>query len=187
MKTEFLKGLGIEQEAIDKIMAENGKDIAAEQEKAKVRLQQAEAARDEYKTQLDAAKESLGKFDGVNVEDLKGQIAKLQADLKAKDDEYAAREAERQFTGTLEEAIRKAGGRNSRAIMAMLDLESLKASKDQSADILTALNAVKESDAYLFGSDEPINNPVGPTGGGTPAEDSSAALRAAMGLPPETK
>lgn len=28
MKTDFLKGLGLEQDAIDKIMAENGKDIA---------------------------------------------------------------------------------------------------------------------------------------------------------------
>lgn len=33
MKTEFLKGLGLEQDAIDKIMAENGKDIAAEKAK----------------------------------------------------------------------------------------------------------------------------------------------------------
>ncbi len=34
MKTEFLKELGLEQEQIDKIMAENGKDIAAEKAKA---------------------------------------------------------------------------------------------------------------------------------------------------------
>ena len=33
MKTEFLKEFGLNQEAIDKIMAENGKDIAAEQKK----------------------------------------------------------------------------------------------------------------------------------------------------------
>ena len=33
MKTDFLKGLGLEQDAIDKIMAENGKDIAAEKAK----------------------------------------------------------------------------------------------------------------------------------------------------------
>ena len=34
MKTDFLKGLNLSQEVIDKIMAENGKDIAAEQKKA---------------------------------------------------------------------------------------------------------------------------------------------------------
>ena len=33
MNTEFLKELGLEQEAIAKIMAENGKDIAKEQKK----------------------------------------------------------------------------------------------------------------------------------------------------------
>ena len=33
MKTEFLKGLGLEQDVIDKVMAENGKDIAAERQR----------------------------------------------------------------------------------------------------------------------------------------------------------
>ena len=57
MKTEFLKGLGLEQDAIDKIMAENGKDIAAEQAKT----DKVKSERDNYKTQLDTAKESLAK------------------------------------------------------------------------------------------------------------------------------
>lgn len=35
MKREFLQKLGLEKDAIDQIMAENGKDITAEQEKAK--------------------------------------------------------------------------------------------------------------------------------------------------------
>ena len=35
MKTEFLKELGLEQDAIDKIMAENGKDVEAEKAKTK--------------------------------------------------------------------------------------------------------------------------------------------------------
>mgnify|MGYP000211186497 CR=1 FL=1 len=35
----------------------------------------------------------LKEFEGVDVKDLQGQITKLQGDLKAKDDEYAAKEA----------------------------------------------------------------------------------------------
>ena len=35
MKTEFLKGLNLSQDVIDQIMAENGKDIAAEQNREK--------------------------------------------------------------------------------------------------------------------------------------------------------
>lgn len=80
MKTEFLKELGLEQEQIDKIMAENGKDIAAE----KAKTTKAEGERDNYKSQLDTTKESLGKFDGVDVEALKKQITDLQSDPKEK-------------------------------------------------------------------------------------------------------
>ena len=47
MKREFLEGLGLEKEVIDKVMAENGKDIEAEKTKTK----NAEADRDRYKEQ----------------------------------------------------------------------------------------------------------------------------------------
>ena len=185
MKTEFLKELGLEQEAIDKVMAENGKDIAAE----KAKLTKAEGERDNYKTQLETAKEALGKFDGVDVEALKKQIADLEGDLKKKDEEYAAKEAERTFNETLSGAITAAGGKNAKAIMAMLDLETLKSSKDQSKDIAAAIEAVKKSDAYMFGSNEPMKNAVGRTGGdgGNGNETDFSAMRALMGLEAEKK
>lgn len=124
--------------------------------------------RDDYKTSLDTVNEKLKEFEGVDVEDLKGQIATLQGDLKKKDDEYAAKEADRVFNEILKEAIKAAGGRNDKAVMALLDVKALKASKDQSADIKKALDAARESDAYLFGADEPFQNPVGATGGKPP-------------------
>lgn len=51
-----------------------------------------------------------------------------------------------------------------KAVMGILDMEALKQSKDQSKDVAEALDAAMESDAYLFGSNEPINNPVNATG-----------------------
>lgn len=147
------------------------------------------AKREEYKASLDTVNEKLKEFEGVNVEDLKGKIAQLQNDLKTKDEEYAAKEADRKFTDTLKEAIKAAGGRNDKAVMALLDIEALKASKDQTEDIKKALETAKESDAYLFGANEPFLNPVGATGGGAGdgAEADIASVRAAMGLPPEKK
>ena len=140
--------------------------------------------RDEYKSSLDTVSEQLKAFDGVDVADLNGQIKKLKDDLKAKDGEYAAKEADRIFSDTLKEAIKTAGGRNEKAVMAMLDMDALKASKNQSEDIKKALEAVKESDAYLFGSDEPFMNAVGATGGSADVGgDNLSAIRAAMGLP----
>lgn len=181
MKTEFLKELGLEQEIIDKIMAENGKDIEAE----KTKTAAAESDRDKYKEQLDTATGELEKFKDVKPEELQATIEKLQADIKAKDEEYAAKEAERAFADSVKEAIKEAGGRNEKAVMALLDMESLKGSKNQKEDIKTALEAVKKDNDYMFGSKEPINNPTGPTGGGGGSDAQYAAMRAAAGLPPE--
>lgn len=142
--------------------------------------------RDNYKTSLDDVSAQLEEFKDVDVKDLQGQITKLQGDLKAKDDEYAAKEADRMFMDSVKEAVKTAGGRNEKAVIAMLDIDALKKSKNQSDDIKTALENVKKSDGYLFGVDEPINNPVGGTGGNGGADiggDDVAALRAAMGLP----
>ena len=181
MKTEFLKGLGLEQDVIDKIMAENGKDIAAE----KAKTTKAEGERDNFKNQLATATESLEKFKDVDPAAMQGEIDKLTQQLKDKDAEYAAKEADRIFSDTIKEAIKTAGGRNEKAVMAM---DALKASKNQSEDIKKALETVKESDAYLFGSDEPFKNAVGVTGGsGNVGGDNLSAIRAAMGLPAEKK
>lgn len=147
--------------------------------------------RDAHKASLDKVNEKLKEFEGVDVNDLKGQITKLQGDLKAKDDEYAAKEADRAFNDTLSDAIKTAGGRNAKSVMALLNVDELKESKNQGEDIKKALDTLKESDAYLFGSDEPFQNPVGGSGsgnGGGGGSDDLAAMRAAMGLPPtETK
>lgn len=184
MKTEFLKSLGLEQDIVDKIMAENGKDIAAE----KAKTTKAEGERDNFKDQLATATESLEKFKDVDPTAMQSEINKLTQQLKDKDAEYAEKEADRIFNDSVKSAIKEAGGRNEKAVMAMLDMDALKASKNQTEDIKKALETVKESDAYLFGSDEPFLNPVGPTGGGDNSGlNNLAAIRSAMGLPAEKK
>lgn len=158
--------------------------------RTKVDYDKVAGQRDEYKSSLDTVNAKLKEFDGVDVAELKGRIETLQGDLKKKDDEYAAKEAERAFNDSLDKAITAAGGRNPKAIRGLLDLESLRGSKDQTEDIKKALEAVKESDAYLFGSDEPFLNPIGPTnnnGGDNGGMGSLASIRAAMGLPTEKK
>lgn len=184
---DILKDFGLEvpedkRAGFDKAWKENYR--------TKAEYEKATSQRDEYKTSLDTVNEKLKEFDGVDVADLKGQITTLQEDLKKKDAEYAAKEVDRAFNDSLDKAITAAGGRNPKAIRGLLDLETLKGSKDQTEDIKKALEAVKESDAYLFGSDEPFFNPVGPTnnkGGDNGGMGSLASIRAAMGLPAEKK
>ena len=182
MKRDFLEGLKLDKDVIEQIMAEHKKELQAEQAKVAA----AEADRDKYKEQLDTATAELDKFKDVKPEELQATIQKLQADLKAKDDEYAAKEADRLFRDSVKEAITAAGGRNEKAVMALLDIDSLKNSKNQKDDIKSALEALKKDNDYLFSSEEPIKNPTGPTEG-SGGRDAYSELRAAMGLPEEKK
>ncbi|WP_455715339.1 phage scaffolding protein [Anaerosporobacter sp.] len=178
MKRKFLEDLGLEKEVIDKIMAENGSDIEAEKTKAKEQV-------DNLQGQLDTVNESLKKFDGVDVETLKGEISTLQTTLQAKETEFQKQLAERDFNQQLEAAINTMGAKNAKAVKALLDIDTLKGSKNQEADIKAAIEACQKDNDYLFGTNEPINNPTGPTGGGTlPTGDEKmmSSMMSVMGI-----
>ena len=81
MKTAFLKGLGLEKEVIDEIMAENGRDVEAEKTKAKDLQTQLNTANNTIK-ERDKQLEDL-KNSPDNPEELKKQIQLLQDDNKA--------------------------------------------------------------------------------------------------------
>ena len=163
MKRKFLEDLGLEKEVIDKIMAENGTDIEAEKTKAKEQV-------DNLQEQLTTVNESLKKFEGVDVEQLKGEISTLQTTLQGKEKEFQNQLADRDFNQQLESAINSVGAKNAKAVKALLDLDSLKGSKNQEADIKAAIEACQKDNDYLFGSNEPIKNPVGPTGDPIPGQ-----------------
>ena len=179
---DILKGFGIEipedkKSEFDKAVTENYK-TAAEADKLRT-------ARDSYKTQLDNATKKLDGFKDVNVEDLKGQIATLTGDLASQKAAFEKQIADRDFDDLLNGAISGSKAKNVKAVRALLDLEAIKASKNQSADIEAALKKVKEENDYLFESDEPIDNPsfTGETGGKQGANEDM--MRSIMGLPPE--
>lgn len=61
--------------------------------------------------------------------------------------------AEMQFSARLKEAVTAHKGRNAKAIMALMDMETLRASENPESDIEKALEALQASDAYLFDTD----------------------------------
>lgn len=166
---EILAALGIvipedKKQDITKQVAENYKTVA-EFERVKSRL---EVERDNYKDSLETAQTALKKFEGVNVEELKGEIEKLNGDLAAKETEYQTKIADMEFNSVLDGAISESGARNTKAVKALLDLKNLKTSKNQADDIKKALEQVKSENGFMFGSGEPIQNPVKDTGNPTP-------------------
>ena len=170
---------GATDEQINAILNINSADIG----KAKSKV---EGERDNYKSQLETATEQLKAFEGVDVKDLQGKITSLNQQLADQKADFDKQTAERDFNDMLVNAIKDSKAKNVKAVRALLDLEALRASKNQSADISAALEKVKEENDYLFVSDEPIENGVF-TGGSTTQATSktSDAMRAVMGLSPE--
>lgn len=179
MKRKFLEDMGLTKEQVDSIMAENGNDIEA----AKGEMEQVKTELEQTKTQLQEANTTIDGF--KDYEQVKGQVEEYKTKYEQTKTEYEAKIADMQFGTSLEAAITAAGGRNAKAIKALLDVDSLKTSKNQTSDIKAAIEGCQKENGYLFGATEPINNPVASTGGsGAGGIDSNtAALRAAMGLP----
>ena len=173
MTREFLENFKVGDQAlpaeiIDAIFAENGRDVA-----------ELESVR----TQLKTAEDGLKAFEGVDVQDLQGKITALQNDLKDAKDKHAAEVADMAFNHTLESAIAGAKGRSVKAIRALLDVDTLKASKNQAADIKTALDGLMKESAFLFDTGEtPPPYAAGTGVGGYKGDDAIRAIRSAAGL-----
>lgn len=179
MKREFLQNIKVgdqvlPKEIIDSILDEHSRSIGT-----------LKTENDNLRSQLQTARDGLKAFEGVDVKDLQGQITKLQQDLADKDTAHQTELANLAFDRKIEDAITGAKGKNAKAIKALLDIDTLKASKNQDADIKAAMDALQKDSGYLFGD---VQTPPPYSGGtGTSAyqggQDSSATLRAAMGLP----
>lgn len=144
MNREFLKSLGLEDEAIDKIMAENGKDI----EKFKSEAQTTATELASTKKQLQDANKEIESFRVMDIE-----AVKKAADEYKNKYEQAEKDAQAQIEALkLEHSIESAlrGAKNIKAAKALLDMESLKGSKNFDKDMDAAITALKESDPYLF-------------------------------------
>ena len=140
---EIMKEFGIEvpedkQKDFEKKVLEHYKTVSDYD----VQTKKLEAAEGKVKTLTD----SLDKFKDVDVEKLNGDIDKLRKKLEDKDKELADQLAERDFMDAVKESIHAAKGKDAAKIIKLLDIETLKASKNQKDDIAAAVKAMAEDD-----------------------------------------
>lgn len=137
--------------------------------------------------------ESLDKFKDVNVDDLNATIETLKTDLANKDKELKDKIADRDFNDLLKESITSAHGKNAKAITALLDVDTLKASKNQKEDITAALKGLSEAEdsKMLFGTADPevvgYGNPIGSVTKTSNQTGATDVMRSIMGLTPVGK
>lgn len=152
MKREDLKKLGLEDEAIDEVMAMHGQDI----EKFKTDLEARENEVQNLGQQLSQAGEVIEGFKSMDVEGIKAAADEWKQ--KAEDAKKEAEEAVRtlKFDHALENSLREAKAKNPKAVRALLDLEKVDFDEDGKLKGLNEqLETVKTENDYLFESEKP--------------------------------
>ena len=151
MKREYLKELGIEEEVINNIMAENGKDV----EKAKTELITKETELKTLQGQLEQANTQIESFKGLDIEGIKkasDDYKKQYEDTKTKAEKDIA---DIKFNHDLESMARDYKAKNVKTVLALLDREALKGSNNRDSELKAAFDGIKTSDGYLFEDGKP--------------------------------
>ena len=181
MERKFLEDLGLEKDAIDKIMAENGKDIEAEKAKITAETEKLTKANETIK----ALQETVKKFDGVDVE-------KLKKDLADAETKYNTELSAIKLNNALEMALIKGKAKNTKAVKALLDTESIKLDGDKLLGLEEQLAKLKTDNSYLFEEEKADDTTVKIKSGADHQEPLDgdtdkflSAARSAAGLPTE--
>lgn len=180
MKREFLKDLGLDDEAINKIMAENGKDVNA----AKGDVEKTSAELEQLKKELETANATLEKV--KDYDNVKADVEKYKADLKAAQDDYSKKVAAmelsakvKDFTGNkkfVNDLTRDAINKQ------LADAVNADENKGKSLeDLFKALTDGKEN--IFINENTPTPPNVPDMAADKPNTDDDAAVRRIMGLP----
>lgn len=191
MKREELEALGLSKEQIDSVLDMHHKELDPVEAKLKTAQESLKAEQDKTEEQdrtIKGLKKDLEEFKDADVSGMKLKITELEDSIKEKNAAHQKEIEERDFNDAMKEAISAAKGKNAKAITALLDVDTLKASKNQKEDIAAALKVLAEAEdsKMLFGEEADILGEGSFPGRVSKPSGSveDAQMRAVMGLPP---
>lgn len=169
---EIMKEYGLEvpedkKTDFEKSVLENYK-TSKDYENQTEKLNQANETIKANDTAMKDLQTKLGEFKDADVTGLKDKVAELnktietlENDKKTIESDYQSKLSDRDFNDILKDSITSAKGKNAKAIAALLDVDALKASKNQKEDIAAAIKSLTEAEdsKMLFG--EPEAKPLG--------------------------
>ncbi len=112
---------------------------------------------------LDELKKSAG-----DSKELKAEIDKVKAEYQRKVKDYEDAIKKQNFDFSLTDALRAQKVRNPKAVKALLNVENIKLDGNKFLGLSEQIEALKQSDSYLFESDKPA---VPPQGGFNPGQN----------------
>ncbi len=193
MKREDLKkflGDAGTDEVLDKIMAENGKDIEAQ----KAKTTAAEADLTTAKNQLSEANDQIKAFKDMKPEEMQAKVGEWETKYNDLVKAHDAETKQRLFDAALEKGLSGANAKNPATVKPLLDLNGLKYNEADGSIIglkeqLEKLKA-DEKNGFLFEAEEGENpTPTIVTGSesstsGKPLSKLEAAMFKGAGLQP---
>ena len=166
--TEELLNLGLTEEQAKDVFALHGKDINA----IKSELETSNQERDSLKNQLQSTEAQLEtlKADANTSAEQKEALEKLQADYDKLKADAAAELAQTQKVNAINLALKDTKAHNPEALMKFIDVDAIELDKNGKPQLDDTINALKESDPYLFEAEDgrapnpnivPQGNPAG--------------------------
>lgn len=158
MKKEELLKLGLDEETAEKVAAASTEELKNFVPKSRFdEVNTAKKAAEDAVKDRDKQIETLRTSAGT-VDDLKNQIAALQADNKAKDDQHAKEMKQLQVDNAVNSALTAAKAKNLKAVKALLNLTDAELADDGTvkglADQIKALTEAEDS-KFMFDSAKP--------------------------------
>ncbi|NLY08879.1 MAG: hypothetical protein GXZ11_03115 [Tissierellia bacterium] len=142
MKREFLEELGLEQEVVEKIMAENGKDVQAEQAKTTA----AETKATKLETQLTSANETIKSYKDMDIEKIKESATEWET--KAGDLEKELTQVRNE--ALLDKELSTVNTHDMETLKKLLNHEELIFKDGEVVGLKEQIAGLRESKAYLF-------------------------------------
>ena len=151
MKREFLKELGIADGLIEKIMAENGKDIQVEQSKTA----QKQGEIDKLSEQLSQANADVQAFKDMNVDEIK----KKAQEFEDKFNQSQAELKEARENSIIEKVLSSLDVHDVDVVKSLIKREQLVFKGDGVVGLDEQINELKQNKGFLFKGDNGNSNP----------------------------
>lgn len=186
MNREFLKKLGLEEEAINTIMAEHGKALQSQKTAIAEKDTELTSLKEQLK-QRDADIEELQK--SATDDDLKEKYSSLQEKYEADVEKLNEQLSKSRLNSAIELELTKRNARNIKTVTPLLDTETIKLTDDGIQGLSEQLDKIAEDNPFLFATkdtDEPDSGKkpqfVNPKNPGKQNPTRTDKLREALGI-----
>lgn len=145
MKREDLKAMGLTEEQIEKVMAENGKDIQAEKDNTATKQKEVDTLNGQLKT----ANDDIKAFKDMNIDEIKQKSAEWEQKYK---DTQADLKKVRE-NALIDKSLSSINAHDVDVVKGLLKMDSLVFKDNEVIGLDAQIEALKKEKAFLFKED----------------------------------